>query len=110
MPRPDRLLSRSERPIQQVGALQRDLEEGALPGRLVVGSGGYGFIAATQDMVSRVKAGKAFMTLEENETPLPPIALADEPKRQCGASEAEKRAERQHVVEAGEGAANLFRW
>ena len=37
---------------------------------LVAGSGGYGFIAAVEDMVSRVKAGKAFMTLEEDEEPL----------------------------------------
>jgi topoisomerase-4 subunit A len=43
---------------------------------LVTGSGGYGYVASVQDMVSRVKAGKAFMTLEESETPLPPVALA----------------------------------
>jgi topoisomerase-4 subunit A len=43
---------------------------------LVAGSGGYGFIAAVQDMVSRVKAGKAFMTLEEDEEPLAPVAVS----------------------------------
>ncbi|MCC6198024.1 MAG: DNA topoisomerase IV subunit A [Burkholderiales bacterium] len=43
---------------------------------LVAGSGGYGFIAAFEDMVSRVKAGKAFMTLESEETPLAPVPLA----------------------------------
>ncbi|TMH29727.1 MAG: DNA topoisomerase IV subunit A [Betaproteobacteria bacterium] len=43
---------------------------------LVAGSGGYGFIAAMQDMVSRVKAGKAFMTLHENEEPLAPVAMS----------------------------------
>jgi len=43
---------------------------------LVAGSGGYGFIATFADMVSRVKAGKAFMTLEDKEEPLPPIALS----------------------------------
>ena len=43
---------------------------------LVAGSGGYGFIAAVQDMVSRVKAGKAFMTLEEDEEPLAPVAMS----------------------------------
>jgi topoisomerase-4 subunit A len=42
---------------------------------LVAGSGGYGFIASVQDMVSRVKAGKAFMTLEPDETPLQPVPL-----------------------------------
>ena len=44
---------------------------------LVAGSGGYGFIAAVQDMVSRVKAGKTFMTLEEDEEPLAPVAVSD---------------------------------
>ena len=43
---------------------------------LVAGSGGYGFIAAVQDMVSRVKAGKAFMTLDEDEEPLAPVAVS----------------------------------
>jgi topoisomerase IV subunit A len=43
---------------------------------LVAGSGGYGFIATVQDMVSRVKAGKAFMTLQENEEPLAPVAVS----------------------------------
>jgi topoisomerase-4 subunit A len=42
---------------------------------LVAGSGGYGFIASLQDMVSRVKAGKAFMTLDEDEEPIAPVAL-----------------------------------
>jgi topoisomerase-4 subunit A len=43
---------------------------------LVAGSGGYGFVASLQDMVSRVKAGKAFMTLDEGEEPIAPVALA----------------------------------
>ena len=43
---------------------------------LVAGSGGYGFIASVQDMVSRVRAGKAFMTLEENEEPLAPAGMS----------------------------------
>jgi topoisomerase-4 subunit A len=43
---------------------------------LVAGSGGYGFIASLQDMVSRVKAGKAFMTLAPDEEPLAPVALS----------------------------------
>jgi len=43
---------------------------------LVAGNGGYGFVAAVQDMVSRVKAGKAFMTLEEDEEPLAPVAMS----------------------------------
>src|SRR5581483_2216232 len=40
------------------------------------GTGGYGFIVTMQDMVSRVKAGKVFMTLGEGEEPLAPVALA----------------------------------
>jgi topoisomerase-4 subunit A len=43
---------------------------------LVAGSGGYGFVATFGDMVSRVKAGKAFMTLEADETPITPVLLA----------------------------------
>jgi topoisomerase-4 subunit A len=43
---------------------------------LVAGSGGFGFIATLGDMVSRVKAGKAFMSLEENEAPLRPVLLS----------------------------------
>jgi topoisomerase-4 subunit A len=43
---------------------------------LVAGSGGYGFVATLGDMVSRVKAGKAFMTLEAEETPITPVPLA----------------------------------
>jgi topoisomerase-4 subunit A len=44
---------------------------------LVSGSGGYGFIAKLEDMVSRVKAGKAFMTLEPEEMPIRPVVLAE---------------------------------
>ena len=39
---------------------------------LVAGSGGYGFIASINDMVSRNKAGKAFLTLDKGEHPLVP--------------------------------------
>jgi topoisomerase-4 subunit A len=44
---------------------------------LVAGSGGYGFIATFEDMVSRVKAGKAFMAIDSDETPLAPVPLAE---------------------------------
>ncbi|MET0203103.1 MAG: DNA topoisomerase IV subunit A [Casimicrobiaceae bacterium] len=44
---------------------------------LVAGSGGYGFIATFEDMMSRVKAGKTFMTLDENETPLRPVPMVE---------------------------------
>jgi topoisomerase-4 subunit A len=43
---------------------------------LVAGSGGYGFIASVADMVSRNKAGKAFLTLEKGEHPLVPAAVS----------------------------------
>ncbi|MFO1302201.1 MAG: DNA topoisomerase IV subunit A [Burkholderiales bacterium] len=42
---------------------------------LVAGSGGHGFVAKSDDMVSRVKAGKAFMTLEEDESPVAPVLV-----------------------------------
>ena len=41
---------------------------------LVAGSGGYGFVASVADMVARNKAGKAFLTLDKGEKPLPPAA------------------------------------
>lgn len=42
---------------------------------LFANTGGYGFIASVADLSSRIKAGKAFMSLEESETPLTPIRL-----------------------------------
>jgi topoisomerase-4 subunit A len=38
---------------------------------LVAGSGGYGFVASVADMIARNKAGKAFLTLDKGEKPLP---------------------------------------
>lgn len=43
---------------------------------LVAGTGGTGFLAVAEDLVSRVKGGKAFMTLEEDEIPLLPSRCA----------------------------------
>ncbi|MDP9108417.1 MAG: DNA topoisomerase IV subunit A [Pseudomonadota bacterium] len=42
---------------------------------LLASSAGYGFIARAADMVSRVKAGKSFITLDAGDTPLPPKLL-----------------------------------
>jgi topoisomerase-4 subunit A len=42
---------------------------------LVAGSGGYGFVASVADMVARNKAGKAFLTLDKGERPLPPAPV-----------------------------------
>ena len=39
---------------------------------LMASSGGYGFAARAGDMVSRLKGGKAFMTLDDGAVPLPP--------------------------------------
>lgn len=40
-------------------------------------SGGYGFIATLKDLVSRQKAGKAFMTLDKADILLPPTNVAN---------------------------------
>jgi topoisomerase-4 subunit A len=42
---------------------------------LVAGSGGYGFIASVNDMVSRQKAGKTFLSLDKGEKPLSPARI-----------------------------------
>jgi topoisomerase-4 subunit A len=61
----------------QPGAKVAQAIAGTGPERyLVAGTGGYGFVASLQDMLSRVRAGKAFMTLEPDEQPLAPVALA----------------------------------
>lgn len=43
---------------------------------LLCSNAGYGFTAKIGDMVGRMKAGKAFITLEENEQLLPPSLIA----------------------------------
>ncbi|MEO6919371.1 MAG: DNA topoisomerase IV subunit A [Collimonas sp.] len=42
---------------------------------LLASSGGYGFTAKLVDMLSRVKAGKAYVTLDAGDLPLPPQPL-----------------------------------
>jgi topoisomerase-4 subunit A len=42
---------------------------------LVAGSGGYGYVTSVTDMVARNKAGKAFLTLDKGEKPLPPAPV-----------------------------------
>jgi topoisomerase-4 subunit A len=51
---------------------------GAGSAYLVAGSGGYGFIASVADMVARNKAGKAFLSLDKGERPLPPAPVGGE--------------------------------
>jgi len=63
-----------------------ELQDGAKPAQMmsapdatryvVAGSGGYGFIARIGDMAGRVKAGKAFLTLDAGETVLAPVRIA----------------------------------
>ena len=40
-------------------------------------SAGFGFIAKAGDMVSRIKGGKAFVTLDEGDVPLPPAVVTE---------------------------------
>lgn len=47
-------------------------------GLLLASDAGYGFTAKVGDMVGRMKAGKAFMTLEENDLPLPPAPINED--------------------------------
>ncbi|MFZ6801508.1 DNA topoisomerase IV subunit A [Undibacterium sp. Di24W] len=45
---------------------------------LLASTAGYGFTAKLGDMVGRMKAGKAFMTLEDGDEPLAPTAVTDD--------------------------------
>jgi len=51
----------------------------AQPGRryLVANSGGYGFVVNAENLLTRIRAGKAFMTLQEGETVLRPAPVPD---------------------------------
>ena len=42
---------------------------------LLASSNGYGFVARVGDMVSRIKAGKSFMTIDEGAQPLAPMPV-----------------------------------
>jgi topoisomerase IV subunit A len=48
---------------------------------LLASSNGFGFMAKLGDMVSRVKAGKSFMTIDEGATPLMPMPVLAGAKR-----------------------------
>nr|WP_315469295.1 DNA topoisomerase IV subunit A [uncultured Undibacterium sp.] len=45
---------------------------------LLASTAGYGFTAKLSDMVGRMKAGKAFMTLDEGDEPLAPTTISDD--------------------------------
>jgi topoisomerase-4 subunit A len=44
---------------------------------LLASDAGFGFIAKASDMVSRLKGGKAFVTLDDGAKPLPPTVVAE---------------------------------
>jgi topoisomerase-4 subunit A len=48
---------------------------------LLASSNGFGFIAKLGDMVSRVKAGKSFMTIDEGAAPLVPMPMLPDAKQ-----------------------------
>jgi topoisomerase-4 subunit A len=54
----------------------------AQPGRryLFANSAGYGFVAKAEELLTRVRAGKAFMTLQEGETVLRPAPVPGKPE------------------------------
>jgi topoisomerase IV subunit A len=54
----------------------------AQPGRryLVANSGGYGYIVKSEELLSRMRAGKTFMTMEEGDEVLRPAAVPDKPE------------------------------
>jgi topoisomerase-4 subunit A len=61
----------------------------AAPGRryLVANSGGYGFIVKSEELLTRIRAGKAFMALQEGEEVLRPVAVPTKPEMAVTLSE-----------------------
>jgi topoisomerase-4 subunit A len=46
----------------------------------VANSGGYGFIAKAEDLLTRIRAGKAFMTVQEGEEIVRPASVPAKPE------------------------------
>ncbi|MBI5789983.1 MAG: DNA topoisomerase IV subunit A [Rhodocyclales bacterium] len=64
--------------LQEGGKIAQALTAPPESKYLVAGTLGYGFVASVADMVSRNKAGKAFLSLEKGEAPLAPApAIGD---------------------------------
>ena len=61
--------------FQEGGKLALALSNAPGSKYLVAGSAGYGFVASVADMIARNKAGKAFLTLDKGEKPLPPAPV-----------------------------------
>ena len=61
----------------------------AQPGKkyLVANSGGTGFIVKSEDLLTRIKAGKSFMTLEAGEEVIRPAPVPDKPELAAAFSE-----------------------
>jgi topoisomerase-4 subunit A len=61
----------------------------AQPGRryLFANSAGYGFIATADDLLTRLRAGKAFMTIEDGEEVLRPAPVPEAPQMAVALSE-----------------------
>ena len=61
----------------------------AQPGRryLVANSAGYGFIVKSEELLTRVRAGKTFMTIQEGEQVLRPARVPDAPEMAVTLSE-----------------------
>ena len=61
--------------LQDAGKLAHALTDVPEAQYLFANSGGYGFVASIGDLVSRNRAGKAFMSLEKGEKPLLPAKV-----------------------------------
>ncbi|MDP1652362.1 MAG: DNA topoisomerase IV subunit A [Rhodocyclaceae bacterium] len=61
--------------FQEAGRLVQALTDAPDAHYLFANSGGYGFIAGIADLVSRNRAGKAFMSLDKGEKPLTPAKV-----------------------------------
>jgi topoisomerase-4 subunit A len=61
----------------------------AAPGKryLVANSAGYGFVARSEELSTRIRAGKAFMTLQNGEEVLRPVEMPDKPEMAVTLSE-----------------------
>jgi topoisomerase-4 subunit A len=61
----------------------------AAPGRryLFANSGGYGFIAKSEELLTRIRAGKAFMTIQDGEEVLRPALVPAKPEMAVTLSE-----------------------
>ena len=62
--------------FQDGGKLAQALSDSPEAQYLFAGTGGYGFVAQVADLISRQRAGKAFLSLDKNEKPLQPARVS----------------------------------